>query len=384
MALAGAGYSIVAKPSLATDAHQPPAAAVSSAGGASAPAVEPAADLHVPTLIDLMALPGTPDAGQDLQTPAPLSVEEVVSRALPAVVQITTPDGLGTGFFVSTGRLLTNAHVVGSHRGVNLRASDGGRRTASVQHVWREADIAVLEVDVARPDQGILPLAGPEHVRVGAEVVAIGSPFGLQNTVTRGIISGKRAYVYDRIGRQSVNVVQTDAAINPGNSGGPLIDRYGRVVGVNTLKIGAAQGLGFAVDMSYARRLLGEDFALQSEDDRRRERGARQYEEAVRILALRADERDAKWQQVRRTCFTREPGAAPRPREWFELWRGEPGLLRDVPSCQNWNPFFVEWARRVHDALQHYEQMALGEGVPAEQLRSIRRRYSMAWSAWER
>lgn len=357
----------------------PPQAAASRAATA---AVEPATDLTVPSLVDLMAAQGgEPDASEG--PPQPRSLEDVVAEALPAVVQITTPDGLGTGFFVTTDTLLTNAHVVGLHKGVNLRFSEGGRRTASVEQVWRETDLAVLKVDVADPGQTVLRLARPEQVKVGAEVVAIGSPYGLQNTVTRGIISGRREYVYDRIGGQSVNVVQTDAAINPGNSGGPLIDRYRRVVGVNTLKIGSAQGLGFAVEMSYARRLLGPDFALKSEGDQRREHALRQYEEAIRILALRADEQETRWLKLRPTCYARAAEAAPAPREWFVLWEGASGLLRDAPSCRNWNPFFVDWARRVHEGLRHYEGLALDGGAAPEHLRTIRRRYNLAWSSWE-
>src|SRR4029453_12487322 len=95
-------------------------------------------------------------------------------------------------------------------------------------------DLAVLKLDIADFDQVILPLADPNEVTIGADVVAIGSPLGFANTVTRGIVSGKRT-------RNNIDLVQTDAAINPGNSGGPLLDRWGRVLGVNTMKLGGAE-----------------------------------------------------------------------------------------------------------------------------------------------
>jgi S1-C subfamily serine protease len=366
----------------------PAAASPAPAPTRVAPHVEPAAagkdtDLVVPALVDLMA--ARPASGDTAEGPALLSVEEVVTRTLPAVVKVEARDGFGTGFFVARDTLLTNAHVVGLDKAVTLRLSGGEQRTAGVEKVWREVDLAMLKIDIVDLNQIVLPVARPEEIRIGAEVVAIGSPLGLQNTVTRGIISGRREYVYDRIGGQSMNVVQTDAAINPGNSGGPLIDRYGRVVGVNTMKIGGpAEGLGFAVDMHYARRMLGPDFALKSAADQRREDGLREYERSVRFLAVRADETETRWKAIRGTCFIPPDGEPPALREWFRLADGPQGMLRNQPACVSWNPFIVDYAKRIREALQHYETLALNAGVKPETTRVIRRRYNLAWSAWEK
>jgi S1-C subfamily serine protease len=181
---------------------------------------------------------------------APLTIEEIVTRTIPAVVTVDTRRGHGSGFFVAPDTLLTNAHVVHDYSTVVLRPSGGSPVFARVVTAARDVDLAVLRLDRAPERQVWLPLGSPSDVQLGAEVIAIGSPLGLQNTVTRGIVSGIRTV-------KDVNVLQTDAAINPGSSGGPLIDRYGRVIGVTTLKLGgSAEAIGFAVSIQYARVLL--------------------------------------------------------------------------------------------------------------------------------
>lgn len=180
----------------------------------------------------------------------PLTIEEIVTRTIPAVVTVETRRGHGSGFFVAPDTLLTNAHVVHDYSTVVLRPGGGSPVFARVVIAARDVDLAVLRLDRAAERQVWLPLGSPSDVQLGAEVIAIGSPLGLQNTVTRGIVSGIRTV-------KDVNVLQTDAAINPGNSGGPLIDRYGRVIGVTTLKLGgSAEAIGFAVSIQYARVLL--------------------------------------------------------------------------------------------------------------------------------
>ena len=105
-----------------------------------------------------------------------------------------------------------------------------------------------------------------------------------------GLASGTRDY-------RGISVIQTDAAINPGNSGGPLIDREGRVIGVNTLKLAgdALQSLGFSVSVQYVRRMLGPDFSFKSESGLRRDREAAAYERGIATLAERADDVDTRW-----------------------------------------------------------------------------------------
>ena len=181
---------------------------------------------------------------------SPRSVEDVVSGAIPAVVLVDTTEGRGTGFFVSNDTVITNAHVVDGATYVTLRGGAGDQTPAMVTSRNTDLDLAVLHVSKAKAGQPVLALGSSGDVRVGQEIVAIGSPMGLQNTVTRGIVSSLR-----RVGQ--VTLIQTDAAINPGNSGGPLLDHNGRVVAVATMKLtGQAESLGFGVAAEHVRAML--------------------------------------------------------------------------------------------------------------------------------
>ena len=151
------------------------------------------------------------------------SWEKVVARTLPAVVQVETSRGLGSGFFVSADTLLTNYHVVAGESYVTVRYSDKSTTQASISNLSRDYDVAVLKVWAPRSGQASIPFGAAAGLHSGQEVVAIGSPHGMQNTVTRGIVSGLR-----QLGQ--VSLVQMDAALNPGNSGGPLIDQSGAAV----------------------------------------------------------------------------------------------------------------------------------------------------------
>jgi serine protease Do len=166
----------------------------------------------------------------------------------------------GTGFIVDkNGYIITNKHVVSNEEGnpvdhikVKLHGSDTEYR-AKLIGFDRETDIAVLKIDAHHPLQPV-PLANSEGVQVGDWAVAIGSPFGLQETVTAGIVSAlNRA----NIGEQFQRFIQTDAAINPGNSGGPLLNIRGEVIGVNTMiatRSGGYEGIGFALPINMAVR----------------------------------------------------------------------------------------------------------------------------------
>jgi hypothetical protein len=220
-----------------------------------------------------------------------------------------------------------------------------------------------------------LPLAVPSDVHVGAEVIAIGSPLGLQNTVTRGIVSALRDV-------QGVSLVQTDTAINPGNSGGPLLDRYGRVVGINTWKIAGSstQSLGFAVSTYYARAMLGREIAPKA--DRSYETGLREYRENLRVLAGRAEAVDANWKRFRTECKAEEAGPSV-DREWFSLWDGHHAQMRESASCRSWYDYFKEAAVTMHDGLKRYQSTGREAGLPADRMLVVRRRYNLIWPAWE-
>ncbi len=309
------------------------------------------------------------------ESPVMLSVEDLVRRSMPAVVTVETSDGIGSGFFVSRELLLTNAHVVRGSAAVLLKSTGARQRTARVKSVSESIDLAVLSVDIVDLDQPYLPLATPSDVHVGAEVIAIGSPLGLQNTVTRGIVSAVRDV-------RGVRLVQTDAAINPGNSGGPLLDRYGLVVGINTWKIAGdgTQSLGFAVSTFYAPTILGPEFTLKA--DRGSETGLREYTENLRVLADRADAVDVNWKRFRSECQLDAVGASV-DREWFSLWDGHHAQTRDSASCRSWHDYFKESAATMHDALKRYGTTGRDAGLPADRMRVVRRRFNLIWPAWE-
>jgi putative serine protease PepD len=171
---------------------------------------------------------------------SPLSLEDIVSRSLPAVVSLQAGRTNGSGFFVSDDTLLTNEHVVSAQATVTIRLHNGTQVAGYVAARHPSVDLAVVKAPRGFVAPARLGFGRSADVRVGQEVFAIGSPLGIEGTVTRGIISAVRSL-------DGVALLQTDAALNPGNSGGPLLDRRGYVVGITTLKFAQAEQLGFAV-----------------------------------------------------------------------------------------------------------------------------------------
>ena len=306
-----------------------------------------------------------------------LSVEEIVTRAMPAVVTVETSDGLGSGFFVAPGTVVTNHHVISGNTAVMLRRGGGYMKTAKVETSSPDLDLAILKLDIVDPAQIVLPIAAPSDVHIGAEVVAIGSPLGFANSVTRGVVSGVRE-------RNGVRLIQTDAAINPGNSGGPLLDRYGRVLGVNTLKlvVRGVEGMAFAVSIHYARAMLGPGFAPKSDADERREDGVREYTGNVKALAQRADRVETNWKSFHSSCGT-DPDAAPGNREWFGLSDGRRPPMQNSQSCRSWYDYFRESAVKTRDLLARYNAAAHAAGVSTDRMRVIRRQYNVDWPEWD-
>lgn len=195
------------------------------------------------------------------------STAGVASTVLPSVVSISAGDGTGSGFIISDeGYILTNHHVVAAGADVDggsieLELFDGRQLEAEVVGTSPSYDLAVLQIGA--DDLQPVVLGSSSSVAVGDPVIAIGSPLGLDSTVTSGIISAldRAVTAGDRTDQAYINALQTDAAINPGNSGGPLVDAAGRVVGVNsaiaTLGISSdvgSIGLGFAIPIDQARR----------------------------------------------------------------------------------------------------------------------------------
>ncbi len=161
--------------------------------------------------------------------------------------------GVGSGFVLSRdGYILTNNHVVEGADQIRVKLAGGKEYAGTVVGRDPKTDLAVVKIDGAT-DLSPLPLGNSDDLKVGSWVVAVGSPFGLEQTVTAGIVSAKGRVIgsgpYD-------NFIQTDASINPGNSGGPLINMRGEVIGVNTAIIASGQGIGFAIPINMAKEVV--------------------------------------------------------------------------------------------------------------------------------
>ena len=194
------------------------------------------------------------------------------AAASPAVVHITThalerdyftfnvmetPQGTGTGFlWDEQGHVLTNFHVIRDADTVQVALADRSSWPAKLIGVAPDKDLAVLKIE-APPDRlKQLPLGTSHDLQVGQHTFAIGNPFGLDHTLTTGVISALGREIESASGRPISDVIQTDAAINPGNSGGPLLDSSGRLIGMTTAIIspsGAYAGIGFAIPVDTIR-----------------------------------------------------------------------------------------------------------------------------------
>ncbi|MGH8171875.1 MAG: S1C family serine protease [Rhodanobacteraceae bacterium] len=194
-------------------------------------------------------------------------VTGVAERAAQGVVAIAVaeridekgrkgPGGGGSGFvFTPDGLVLTNAHVVAGARGIEVLTTSGLRLDADVLGTDPHTDIALLRVANSQP-LPVLELGSARAIRVGQLVVAIGNPFGFECTVTAGVVSALGRSLRATTGRLIEDVIQTDAALNPGNSGGPLLDSAGKVIGVNTAIIAAAQGICFSTSIDIAQQIV--------------------------------------------------------------------------------------------------------------------------------
>ncbi len=202
---------------------------------------------------------------------------QVFKQASPSVVNITNsrlvrsflsrnpmevPQGSGTGFiWDEEGHIVTNFHVVQGAELVTVTLQDGSTYEARLVGLDPDKDLAVFKIDA--PNEDLVPVTPGDSslLEVGRKVIAIGNPFGLDTTMTTGIVSALGREIDALSGRKIRDVIQTDAAINPGNSGGPLLNSLGQLVGVNTAIFspsGASSGIGFAIPANTVRRIVPE------------------------------------------------------------------------------------------------------------------------------
>ena len=229
----------------------------------------------------------SPAASSSSSRPA-LSINDIYRRAAPGVVQVTSTTvvtvqadpffgnqffpqhqeerSLGSGFVVDkAGHVVTNYHVISGAKQVRVSFSNGASTKATVEGTDASSDLAVLKIDASSRALTPLPLGNSDAMQVGDPVVAIGNPFGLDRTVTAGIVSAIQRAITAPNGYTIDHVIQTDAAINHGNSGGPLLNRRGQVIGVNSqIETGSSSdtsgnvGIGFAIPSNTVKTVIAQ------------------------------------------------------------------------------------------------------------------------------
>ena len=197
-------------------------------------------------------------------------VESAAQRAMPSVVGITTSttkntlmgpmavQGSGSGFIISEdGYILSNAHVVGA-KGNKVKVLLNDQTESEGKVVWSDETLDLGLVKIAKKGLTPLPMGDSDGINIGETAVAIGNPLGLdfQRSVTAGVISGLNRNIGEVQGNYMDGLIQTDASINAGNSGGPLLNSEGQVIGINSVKISSAEGLGFSIPINTAKPIV--------------------------------------------------------------------------------------------------------------------------------
>jgi S1-C subfamily serine protease len=242
--------------------------------------LSPTIPTPTPVVIVVTATPGPLERWPTLSPDQLVDVEEqlvvsVYERVSPAVVHITSrayvygfffeivpQEGSGSGFvYDQDGHIITNYHVIEGAEELDVTLADGTMVSAQVVGADPYSDLAVIKVDVPPEKLHSVELGSSSNLRVGQRTIAIGNPFGLDRTLTTGVISALDRVIERGNNRPLARVIQTDAAINPGNSGGPLLNSRGQVIGVNTAirsPSGGSVGIGFAVPVDTVKRVVPE------------------------------------------------------------------------------------------------------------------------------
>ena len=215
------------------------------------------------------------DDEASIYTPEELHTIRLFENASPSVCYITTktrqrsfwsfdvtevPSGSGSGFvWDQDGHIITNYHVIKGATQAIVTLGNGNSYQASLVGVAKEKDLAVLKIEAPKGELPPIPVGNSENIRVGQNVYAIGNPFGLDQTLTTGVVSALDREINSQAGVPIRGVIQSDAAINPGNSGGPLLDSRGLLIGVNTAiysPSGASAGIGFSIPVDVVRYVI--------------------------------------------------------------------------------------------------------------------------------
>jgi S1-C subfamily serine protease len=213
--------------------------------------------------------------GQQVAQIAPNTIANIYKQVSPSVVMVDSiirstsggrfgggqsGEATGTGIVIDNqGHILTNNHVINGATSVKIELTDGSQYTAKVVGAAPQDDLAVLEADVPAGKLTPATLGDSSTVETGDAVIAVGYPFGLEQSVTSGIVSGLDRQESGESGRALSGLIQTDAAINPGNSGGPLLNADGEVIGINTMiesPVQAFTGIGLAIPINHAKDLI--------------------------------------------------------------------------------------------------------------------------------
>ncbi len=236
---------------------------------------EPVADasttIATPTALKLSSKPSTHAAELTPEERANIRVYEVANRSVvnidtrtekvdPFFMRRYSGSGSGSGSVLDKkGHILTNAHVIENAHDIDVTLATGESYDAKLIGQDREHDIAVLKIEAPSEELHPLSLGKSEGLRVGQQVYALGNPFGLEGSLTKGIISSLNRSIEGRTGREMQSLIQTDAAMNPGNSGGPLLDSTARMVGMNVAiatRTGQNTGVGFAIPANRIRAIV--------------------------------------------------------------------------------------------------------------------------------
>lgn len=236
------------------------------------------------------------DAPKGISEPSAVSDEqnsiEVYRTLSPGVAFITSTSyeedyyggvqegkGSGSGSVIDTqGHILTNYHVIEGAQKLSVSLGGDKNYPATVVGGDADTDLAVIKIEPPATGLTVIQLSDSDKLSVGQKVLAIGNPFGLDRTLTTGVISGLQRPIRARNGRPIEGAIQTDASINPGNSGGPLLDKFGRMIGINSQILspaGGSVGVGFAIPVNIAKRVVPQ--LIQFGEVRRPKLGANLY-----------------------------------------------------------------------------------------------------------